>query len=143
MSSKGVGLLHFIDGIVNAEKCIKILEENLIPPVPNLADCGEYVFQHDGASSHTAKSTTKWLQENGIEVLDWTSFSPDLNPIENLWALMKRKLRNNPQRTLSGLKAQIQEIWNSITPEECKNLISTMPKRMEAVLKSKGDVTKF
>lgn len=103
-----------------------------------LADCGEYVFQHDGASSHTAKTTKKWLQENGIIVLDWPSSSPDFNKIENLWALMKRKLRHDPQRTLSGLKAKIQEIWDSITPEECTKLIYTMPKRLEAVLKCKG-----
>lgn len=59
MSSKGVGQLHFIDGIVNAEKYIKILEENLIPSVSKLADCGEYIFQQDGASSHTAKKNEK------------------------------------------------------------------------------------
>ncbi|XP_065360308.1 uncharacterized protein LOC135954163 [Calliphora vicina] len=78
------------------------------------------------------------MQENGIEVLDWPSSSPDLNPIENLWAIMKRKLRNDPQRTTSALKDKIQEIWDLITPEECKNLIVTMPKRIDAVLKSKG-----
>lgn len=59
MSSKGVGQLHFIDGIVNAEKYIKILEENLIPSVSKLADCGENIFQQDGASSHTAKKNEK------------------------------------------------------------------------------------
>ncbi|XP_075150945.1 uncharacterized protein LOC142225054 [Haematobia irritans] len=70
MSSKGVVQLHFIDGIVNAEKYIRILEENLIPSVSKLAECWEYIFQQDGASSHTAKKTKKWLEENGIEVLD-------------------------------------------------------------------------
>lgn len=89
------------------------------------------------------KKTKKWLEENGIEVLDWPSSSPDLNPIENLWAIMKRKLRNEPQRTVDGLKSKIQEIWDSITPEDCQKLVSTMPKRVETVLKNKGGVTQF
>lgn len=143
MSAKGVGQLHFINGTVNAEKYINILEENLIPSISKLADCGEYTFQHDGASPHTAKKTKQWLQENNINILEWPSSSPDLNPIESMWAIMKRKLRNDPQRTLSGLRCKIQEIWDSITAEECQSLINTMPKRLEAVLKNKGDVTQF
>lgn len=56
---------------------------------------------------------------------------------------MKRKLRNDPQRTLDGLRSKIQEIWDSITPEDCQKLISTMSKRVDSVLKNKGDVTQF
>ena len=62
MSAKEVGQLRFIGGMANAEKYINILEESLLPSIPELADCGEYTFQQDGASSHTAQRTKPWLK---------------------------------------------------------------------------------
>lgn len=142
-SAKGVGKLHFIEGTLKAENYVRILVEHLLPSVTILSVVDEFVFQQVGASCHTAKITKKWFDDNRIEVLDWPSSSPDLNPIENIWAIMKRRLRNDPQRTVQGLKAKIQEIWDSITPSECQYLVNTMNKRLNAVIKNKGDVTQF
>lgn len=144
MSAKGVGTLHFVNGLVNAQKYIDILRNSLIPSVETLTGNDEWTFQQDGASCHTAKITKKWLQDNSINVLaDWPSSSPDLSPIENIWGIMKRKLRSDPQRTVDGLKQRITDIWNSITPEYCKKLLDTMPARINAVIKAKGDVTQY
>nr|CAA82360.1 putative transposase [Drosophila hydei]prf//2013359A transposase [Drosophila hydei] len=143
MSAKGLGKLHFIEGTVNAEKYINILQDSLLPSIPKLSDCGEFTFQQDGASSHTAKRTKNWLQYNQMEVLDWPSNSPDLSPIENIWWLMKNQLRNEPQRNISDLKIKLQEMWDSISQEHCKNLLSSMPKRVKCVMQAKGDVTQF
>lgn len=143
MSAKGVGNLHFIDGTINAQKYINILEDHLLPSINSLSDMDEYIFQQDGASSHTAKATQNWFQHKEINVLDWPSSSPDLNPIESLWGIMKRKLRDNPQRTVDGLKENIKEIWHSITTKECQDLINSMPNRVQAVIKTKGDVTQY
>lgn len=124
------------------EKYINILEDSLLPSIPKLADCGEFTFQQDGASSHTAKTTKNWLQYKQMEVLDWPANSPDLSPIENIWWLMKRKLRNEPQWNID-LKIKLQEMWASISREHCENLLKSMPKRVKCVIQARGDVTQF
>ncbi len=54
----------------------------------------DFIFQQDLAPAHTAKSSKSWLNDHGVGVLDWPANSPDLNPIENLWGIVKRKMRN-------------------------------------------------
>lgn len=143
MSTNGVGRLEFVDGTINAQKYQGILERNLLPSTMELYEHGNFIFQQDGASCHTAKSTKKWFGDNQISVLSWPSSSPDLNVIETLWHHMKRSLRNSPQRSIPALKAKIQEIWNAFTPQYCKSLVDTMPKRIKAVIDAKGDVTSY
>lgn len=143
MSNNGLGMLQFVDGTINATKYQEILEKNLLPSATKLYRDVPFIFQQDGASCHTAKTTKKWFGDHDIQVLAWPSSSPDLNVIETLWHHMKRALRNSPQRTIPALKAKIQEIWNSFTPEYCKSLVETMSKRIKAVIAAKGDVTSY
>lgn len=143
ISVKGVGNLEFLDGMVNAEKYQDILNRSLLPCIREQFCNEQFIFQQDGASCHTAKSTKKFFGNNDIPVLTWPSSSPDLNVIETLWHEMKKVLRNNPQRTVPALKIKIKEIWDSFTPDFCKNLINSMPKRVKAVIEAKGDVTSY
>lgn len=144
MSAQGTGELAFIDGIVNSVKYQDILSNFMIPSINKLKnEEGEFIFQQDGASSHTSKATKIWLGRNGLEPMVWPSSSPDLSPIENLWHEMKKKLRANPARTVDELKLKLVDMWRSFTPQYCKKLIGTMPKRMDCVIKRKGDVTQF
>lgn len=144
MSGSGVGKLHFIDGIVNAQRYKTILEESFLPSIEICkAAEDEFIFQQDGAPCHTAKSIKTWLEEHNIPVLKWTSSSPDLSPIETLWHNMKKQLRKSPARTVVELKATLQNIWDNTLPEECSRLVDTMPNRIKAVIKNKGDVTQY
>jgi hypothetical protein len=143
MSAKGLGNFEFIDGIVNADKYQKILTNSLLPSINKLHAEENFIFQQDRASCHTAKSTQKWLSEKGITVLSWPSSSPDLKIIETLWHKMKQQLRNNPQRTIPDLKSKLADIWTKFTPEFCKSLAATMPARIAAVVRAKGDVTPY
>ncbi|KAK3548037.1 hypothetical protein QTP70_003054 [Hemibagrus guttatus] len=69
--------------------------------------------------------------------------SPDLNPIENLWGIVKRKMRNKRPKNADELKATVKETWASIPPQQCHKLITSIPCRIEAVIKAKGAPTKY
>ena len=103
------------------------------------------MFQHDNDPKHTAKCTTNFLLNAGIEVLDWPPQSPDLNPIEHMWEWFKRKLSDysNPPSSIHQLWLHIEDVWNTITKEECLRLIDSMPRRIEMVLRTKGGHTKY
>ncbi|KAK3554405.1 hypothetical protein QTP70_023061 [Hemibagrus guttatus] len=87
---------------------------------------------------HTAKSTKSWLNDHGVGVLDWSANSPDLNLIEYLWGIFKRKMRNKRPKNADELKATVKETWASIPPQQCHKLITSMPHPIEAVIKAKG-----
>ena len=63
----------------------------MIPSVEDLCD-DDFLIQQDLSSSHSSKSTTKWLEEKDITITPWPANSADLNPIENLWEIMRKRL---------------------------------------------------
>ncbi|KAI2644721.1 Transposable element Tcb1 transposase [Labeo rohita] len=143
MSAAGVGPLCFLKGRVNAASYQEILEHFMLPSAEKLYGDEDFIFQHDLAPAHSAKTTGKWFTDHGITVLNWPANSPDLNPIENLWDIVKRKLRDARPNTLDELKAAIEASWASITPQQCHRLIASMPRRIEAVISAKGFRTKY
>ncbi len=76
-------------------------------------------------------------------VLNWPANSPDLNPIENLWGIVKRKMRYARPNNAEELKATIRATWALITPEQCHRLIDSMPRRIAAVIQAKGAPTNY
>lgn len=95
---------------------------------------------------HTAKSVKEWLATQNFQVLQWPAQSPDLNPIENLWAYLKFHLTsdfNSPPSSLKVLWERVEEIWNKIPLDYCESLVRSMPKRLLAVKKAKGLWTKY
>ncbi len=107
----------------------------MLPSADQLFKDADFIFQQDLAPAHTAKSTKSWLNDHGVGVLDWPANSPDLNPRENIWGIVKRKMRNK--------RNHCQRNLGFIPPQQCHKLITSMTRRIEAVIKAKGAPTKY
>ncbi len=101
------------------------------------------IFQQDNAKQHSAHITKSWLRRKRVRVLDWPACSPDLSPIENVWRILKRKMRQRRPRTVAHLKTCLQEGWDKITPETLHHLVSSVPKSLLSVVKRNGNITKW
>ncbi len=88
VSAYGVGSLHVLEGTMNAEMYIKVLEQHMLPS-------RRRVFQQDNAKPHTAAITTAWLRSRRVRVLNWPAFSPDLSPIQNICGITSKMTTNS------------------------------------------------
>ncbi len=135
-------LVHcvFLKANVTAPVYQDILDHFMLPSADQLFKDADFIFQQDLAPAHTAKSTQSWLNDHGVGVLDWPANSPDLNPIENL---CQEEMRNKRPKNAEELKATVKETRASIPPQRCHKLITSMTRRVEAVIKAKGAPTKY
>jgi transposase len=154
-----LGPIVFVDGSIKKEQYVAILEQNLLQFIDALTSDGlrDIVFQQDNARPHTANLTREWLmeaaREHGFTVMDWPPNSPDMNPIENLWAHLKFELHRRYPDTkyLSGspaiirgiLKRRLLEVWWEIGEEVLNGLMESMPQRVDALVKAEGWYTDF
>lgn len=143
MSANGVGELHFIDGIMDHKMYIEILKQNLHKSVEKMGLSDNYVFTQDNDPKHVALNTRLWILYNVRKWVETPPQSPDINPIEHVWEILEKNIRNHHISNMQDLRHALKEEWAKITPEITSNLVNSMPRRLRAVIASKGGPTKY
>ena len=139
-SFDGSSSLEPVSGYMNKVKYMETLERNLVPIIAENS-----IFQDDSAPCHRAKVVDQWFQEKAIARLEWPGNSPDLNPIENFWSILKRKLAgykiSNKRELIAAVNVEFQKIVQNETLVQ--NLVLSMKNRIRDVIKNKGYATKY
>ena len=102
----------------------------------------DYVFQNDNSPVHRGQIVRDWVEENGIQTLEWPPYSPDLNIIENLWGFMKKSL-SSQVILWNDLESKIWELWNTIPSDFIENLYNSLPERISKCYRSKGHIINY
>lgn len=138
ISVNGPGPSRVVDGNLNGEQYVQILGETMFPAAAATVQSDSWIFQQDNAPSHTSKKATTWFKKNGVQVLDWPPNSPDLNPIENVWAIVQHRMLKSSPSTPEELHHLFDQEFNALSPEVLRSVIDSLPERIETVIKKEG-----
>jgi len=133
----GVKILDFPKGRITAETYIKTLRERLLPKI----DIDRHIFMQDGAPAHTAKITKEFLANSNVKLMEWPAKSPDLNPIETVWGMMKARIRVDAFATAETLQKEVMKAWDSISQDQINELVLGFKNRVNKMVERKGKAT--
>lgn len=145
ISAHGLGICWRLEGRFNAEHYVSVLEDIMLPSVGQIYPNNSFVFQHDNCPVHTANAVREWFRRNNIEVLPWPAYSPDINPVENVWGLIVKEIykRNFRPNNSDELWEVIHECWEELNPNIIANLINSIPDRLVQIVEKNGHMTKY
>ena len=146
-----VGPFRVPDGVkIIAKLYIDFIKEHLEPwhKKKNLAFRKNMVFMHDNAPSHSARMSREYLERvfaRHGKIMRWPACSPDLNPIENLWSILKRNVYSGGRQYNSK-----DDLWNAIltaakdiSSDEIESLTSSMDQRLFALVNKNGNYIRY
>jgi hypothetical protein len=124
-----------IDAFIDCDNCIDATR--LIPGM--IAACGnDWFLVQDGATCHTSKETMAYFCEYTTVLPNWPSGSPDLNPIENLWSIVKRRVKEQRPDFLGQVIALVFQVWESLEQSLIDSLFDSMPSSLRAIVSPMG-----
>ena len=141
----GQGGASRINCTINSAGYCHILERTLTPSVTFcVGDEQKWQLQQDNASVHVSRYSKRFIARKGWELLTMPPCSPDLNPIENLWSVVKRRMyKKGPFQSKDAVWTEFKVQWDALQPMLCRHLVESMPARIQAVLAARGGMTKY
>lgn len=139
--AEGLGHAELYVDTLNAQRYQSILTLNLRSSAdafwPGI-DRGQWWFQQDGASPHTAGTSRAWFGQHGIDVIEWPAWSPDLNPIEELWNDLKVRVYGRHPHSMAELERYVTEEWAATDLDFIRHICRNMPRRLQLVIENHG-----
>lgn len=117
-----------IHGHFNKEKYVETLQTHLVPAMERFKG---RTFMQDNSPVHTAEIVSDFLTKQTFKTMPWPPYSPDVNPIENVWAYMTKNWPSMENRSLDALDSIVQEKWNELRHNPS---ISYFPKMIYFIL---------
>jgi transposase len=124
--------LAVVEGTMTSFRYVDTLKTYLVGKKSE-SDINKMIFQQDNASCHTAKHTRAFFSEVGLTVLPWPANSPDLNPIENIWSVLKQRVEKHAVKTKDDLIRVVKAEWSSLDMDLIRRTIYSMKNRIEQV----------
>jgi hypothetical protein len=138
ISSRGRISLKIWEKNMDAELYVSILDQKK-REMRSLYPDG-FIFMQDNDPKHTSNVAKNFIAQNFMELLDWPPYSPDLNPIEEVWSWLKRRVNQEIPKNLQELKNSILKHWRSINPEFLAPFFNSLENRYLHIIKSNGSI---
>ncbi|GBN69268.1 Transposable element Tcb2 transposase [Araneus ventricosus] len=142
-----LGSLVLVPTSLSAIRYVELLGDHLHPFMLYSHPHGNGIFQQDNCTSHRSRLATAWLDDHSSasSVMNWSSKSSDLNPIERLWDVLDKgvKVHHTTPATLTELWTSLADIWQDISVERFRKHVESMPRRVEAVIKARGGPSRY
>ena len=114
-----------------------MLRENFVPKARTIFG-DNFIFQQDNAPAHKASDTMAFFDDNNIKLLPFPPGSPDLNPIENIWGILKSSVAKRFPKKTEELERFAIEEWGKIPQKMIENAILSMTTRISQVIARNG-----
>lgn len=136
--------LHVVQGNMNAINYRDNVLEPIVVPMAARMGAG-FTLMDDNARPHRARIVTTFLEGHNMNRMEWPALSPDLNPIENIWAILGNNVRNHepPVSSVAELNIALQEEWANIDQAVIRNTIRSMRQRCNDCVRLRGASTSY
>jgi transposase len=142
-SAHGMSAPYLFDDNMNARTLCDVFRTTMLPGALSTWPDQQWFLLQDNAPYHKAELTQTWLFTRGVDCINFPPFSPDLNPIENLWAQLKRNVEAHNPQTIEQLREIVLSEWNDFDCDYLSCLAQSMHDRCKAVIACRGFKTKY